>query len=87
MIEVGEYVRTPYGRIEKVERIDKAGKNIYDDIVITNINAYGLSWLNNYEIKHSKDITDLIKARRLCEWNVYSRNTIVRKWRDGMYGR
>ena len=62
MIEVGDFIRTPYFTIEKVERIDKAENNIYDDIVITDIDAYGLSWLENNKTNHSKNKIDLIEV-------------------------
>ena len=60
-IEVGEYVRTPYFNIEKVERIDKAKKPFYDDMVITDCNAFSMSWLLNRNVKHSKEIIDLVE--------------------------
>ena len=60
-IKVGEYIRTPYFTIEKVEKINKAEKNIYEDIVITDTSAYGLSWLKKHKTKHSSNIIDLIE--------------------------
>lgn len=60
-IKVGEYIRTPYFTIEKVEKINKAEKNIYEDIVITDTSAYGLSWLKKHKTKHSPNLIDLIE--------------------------
>ena len=61
-IEVGEYIRTPYFNIEKVERIDKAEKPIYADTVITNNTAYTMNWLLNNNVKHSFEPIDLIEV-------------------------
>ena len=61
-IEVGEYIRTPYFNIEKVERIDKAEKPIYADTVITNNTAYTMNWLLNNNVKHSFELIDLIEV-------------------------
>lgn len=56
-LEVGEYIKTPYGTIEKIERIDKE-----DWICIsTNRSAYNLQWLEIHKFKHSKNIIDLIE--------------------------
>ena len=60
-IKVGEYIRTLYFTIEKVEKINKAEKNIYEDIVITDTSAYGLSWLKKHKTKHSPNLIDLIE--------------------------
>ena len=61
-IQVGEYIRTPYFNIEKVERIDKAEKPIYANTVITNNTFYTMNWLLNNNVKHSKNIIDLIEV-------------------------
>ena len=57
-IKVGEYIRTPYGTIEKVEEI------VSDDLyrnVITENNGYTLEWLKYLKTKHSPNIIDLIE--------------------------
>ena len=52
----GEYIRTPYHKIEKVIKIIKADDYI---CVSTDKSAYDLSWLINNNVKHSKDIEGL----------------------------
>lgn len=69
MIEVGEYVRTNYGLIEKIKTINKFGIVINhdnkEDTISGDINYYtenGLE-INAEEImKRSKDIIDLIEV-------------------------
>lgn len=61
-IKVGDYIRTPYSTIEKVERIDEPDDNIYDYMVLTDISAYGLRFLKNNKTKHSPNIIDLIEV-------------------------
>ena len=58
-IQVGEYIRTPYHKIEKVIKIIKV-----DDYtcISTDKNAYDLQWLINNNVKHSKNIIDLIEV-------------------------
>lgn len=58
-IKVGEYVRTPYNKIEKVIKITK--ENGWT-CVTTNKDAYELQWLKNNKVKHSKNIIDLIEV-------------------------
>lgn len=64
-IKTGEYIRTPYGTIEKVEEIRT--DNLYST-VITEHNGYTLEWLKYLKVKHSPSIIDLVQVRRLCEW-------------------
>lgn len=59
MIEVGEYVRTPYHKIEKIEKIKQEDGWI---CVTTDKNAYELEWLKTNKVKHSKNIIDLIEV-------------------------
>ena len=67
MIEVGEYVRTKKGKIDKV----------------TNDNCYMPQYIECKKsllykediIKHSKNIIDLIEVRRLCKWLSSKKNT------------
>lgn len=58
MIRVGEYVRTPYHKIEKIEKIEKVDWWI---CVTTDKNDYELEWLKNNKVKHSKNIIDLLE--------------------------
>lgn len=58
-IKVGEYIRTPYNKIEKVIKITK--ENGWT-CVTTNKDAYELQWLKNNKVKHSKNIIDLIEV-------------------------
>jgi hypothetical protein len=67
-IEVGEYVRTDKGKVGKVIE-----KRLGDHRTTgTVINMYDLDtglWTTDFFIvKHSKNIIDLIKERRLCKW-------------------
>ena len=57
-IKVGEYVKTPYNKIEKVTEIQKEENIEYytDDIVVTDKNAYSMKWLKNNNVKHSFNI-------------------------------
>ena len=69
-IEVGEYVRTKEGYIAKITEIDH---HIWFDSIIDRLSGiprYSLSEeeFSNSVINHSKDIIDLLKARRLCRW-------------------
>lgn len=59
MIEVGEYIRTPYHKIEKIKKIKQEDGWI---CVITDKNAYELEWLKTDKVKHSKNIIDLIEV-------------------------
>lgn len=59
MIKVGEYVRTPYHKIEKIEKIEKVDWWI---CVTTNKDVYELEWLKTNKVKHSKNIIDLIQV-------------------------
>lgn len=64
-IKVGEYIRTPYNKIEKVTKIKKEKDTEYytDDIVFTDKNAYSMKWLKENNAKHSFNIIELIKVR------------------------
>ena len=69
-VKVGEYVRTKEGYIAKITEIDH---HIWFDSIVykeSGIPKYELSKeeFSNLVIKHSKDIIDLLKARRLCRW-------------------
>lgn len=57
-MEVKEYIRTPYGNIEKIVRIIKESNWI---CIETDKSAYDLGWLNRWNAKHSKQIIDLIE--------------------------
>lgn len=59
MIEVGEYIRTPYHKIEKIKKIKQEDAWI---CVTTDKNAYELEWLKTNKVKHSKNIIDLIEV-------------------------
>ena len=58
-IKVGEYIRTPYGTIEKVEKIETEINNIFRKVITEN-NGYTLEWLEYLGTIHSFDIKDLI---------------------------
>ena len=64
MIEIGEYVRIN-GVIGKVEQI---GNSLF---WLEDGSSYSLTDKN---IKHSKNIIDLIEVRRFCKWKICSRN-------------
>lgn len=57
-IQVGEYIRTPYNKIEKIEKIIKENGWI---CVTTDKNSYELEWLKKNNIKHSENIIDILK--------------------------
>ena len=57
-LQIGEYIRTPYHKIEKIEKITK--ENGWTCIT-TNKDAYELQWLKDNKVKHSKNIIDLIE--------------------------
>lgn len=57
-IKVGEYIRTPWGIIEKVEEIVSDG--LFRKVVTEN-NGYTLEWLEYLKTKHSPYIIDLIE--------------------------
>ena len=59
MIEVEEYIRTPYHKIEKIKKIKQEDGWI---CVTTDKNAYELEWLKTNKVKHSKNIIDLIEV-------------------------
>lgn len=52
MIEVGEYIRTSYHKIEKIKKIKQEDGWI---CVTTDKNAYELEWLKTNKVKHSKN--------------------------------
>ena len=69
-IEVGEYCRFKNGKISKV-------KHIKDEFLYFDSEVYWIDGIPVFEIEnvfsdfilnHSKNIIDLIKERRLCEW-------------------
>ncbi len=62
-IEVGEFVRTKEGTIDKIIKIyteDTDLKNI--------VRGKNGSYWKEKITKHSKNIIDLIEVRRLCKW-------------------
>ena len=59
MIEIGEYIRTPYHKIEKIKKIKQEDGWI---CVTTDKNAYELEWLKTNKVKHSKNIIDLVES-------------------------
>ena len=71
MIEAGEYVRTKRGYIGKVIKIRERIETYKNDR-----EAYLVDWCGKRatyisqikDIKHSKNIINLIEVRRLCEW-------------------
>lgn len=68
-VKIGEYVRTKDGNIGKYQGLvnfDKDGKKLYGLRVIENFIPLFVREENI--TKHSKDIIDLLKARRLCRW-------------------
>lgn len=72
MIEVGEYVRLERNQgIRKIEEIDKEIYLLDNEIA----NEWGeivdyiyIDEEKNEIVKHSKNLIDLIEARRLCKW-------------------
>ena len=58
-IEVGEYIKTPYHKIEKINKITKEDGWT---CVTTDKSSYELQWLKNNKVKHSKNIINLIEA-------------------------
>lgn len=72
-IEAGEYIRTRSGRIGKVTKIVEAnsgvryaGEFLTDEIIEMNDNTIYNRRIKRLDIvKHSKNIIDLIKMRRL----------------------
>ena len=70
-IKVGEYIRTKIGHIGKVVYIRKPLEGLKNDRIAYLINwdngkAYYISQVK--DVNHSFNIIDLIKKRRLCEW-------------------
>lgn len=66
-IEVGEYVRTKDGFIDRIDSFN-INTNIYhceNGLWIDTENKIAVHLKN---VKHSKNIIDLIEVRRLCEW-------------------
>lgn len=58
MIEVGEYIKDVYGRIGKVYEYSCGTYRT---------KKFGAS--SGEIVKHSKNIIDLVEARRLCKWS------------------
>ena len=75
-IEVGEYVRTKNGDINKVIGIREElrdGKRVYSHKAYYLDSRKG-SLTEAFIVKHSNNIIDLVEERRLCEWrNSYKR--------------
>ena len=67
-IEVGEYVRTEDGIIDKVTKYRADCKIWYceDEMIIDEDNSIGTPL--DEIVKHSKQLIDLIEVRRLCKW-------------------
>ena len=69
-IQIGEFIRTPYNNIEKVERIeieeiDEETKFI---CILTNLSCYTLNWLINNKAKHSANIVNIIQVGDIIEY-------------------
>lgn len=64
-IEVGEYIRTNNGNIAKIVEIRKKDRDCDTYYITDVITASGFF---EHIKKHSKNIIDLIEARRLCKW-------------------
>lgn len=67
-IKVGEYVRSLVnGRISKIleisDLLEEPGIKYYKTGNLT-----GFCSTENYQVKHSFNIIDLIEVRRLCKW-------------------
>lgn len=78
-IKVGEYVRTKDGIISKVTDV-LIGYCIDCDNDVFDIGDGAMmeipwEYIEEYVIKHSKNIIDLIEERRLCEWLSSKKNT------------
>lgn len=71
-IEVGEYVRTKDGKIDKV-----INSNFYMGIYVEC--EKGL-YLIKSMVKHSKELIDLVEVRRFCKWISYIRTNIQWKY-------
>ena len=99
-IEVGEYVRTKDGLIEKIKTINKFGivtkhDNKNEDTISGGTNYYtenGLE-INTEDIaKHSKNIIDLIEVGDIIEWEYkelgyYGINEVINRFGTiGVYG-
>lgn len=70
-IEVGEYIRTKKGNIFKITKITKTSYGCCGITDNEHISTFTIGKGGNAEIKikkHSKNIIDLIEARRLCKW-------------------
>ena len=81
-LEVGEYVRTKDGIIAKVKNIICKGyviKSLEGCIILDNENE---SIVNQKEVKHSKDITDLIQVGDIIEVHFPVRNKIRKIYVD-----
>ncbi len=68
MIEVGEYIRTEKGEIDKVKETCK-----HEAFIKKFYRFYNMRMLEDEEIektivKHSKNIIDLIEVRRFSKW-------------------
>lgn len=78
-IQVGEYVRTTQGYIAKITDIDNNFIHA-DDTIYCGYEESSLMFIEekmldgttfraeDYILKHSPDIIDLIEERRLCKW-------------------
>ena len=68
-IEIGEYIRTIDGYIRKIDNINTGRKiTIYGEHILDIPYKNSQSVAKNKIVKHSKNIIDLIKKRRLCKW-------------------
>jgi len=72
-IKVGEYGRTNLGRIFIFAWLEyKEGKRDESKVMLGNGETFENKFYyfekNEKIVKHSKNIIDLIKVRRLCEW-------------------
>ena len=76
MLEVGEYGRTNLGNIIKFAWLEKEPgirdnkKVVLIDKMKETMNCFYYLKKDEYIVKHSKNIIDLLEVRRLCEWSL-----------------
>ena len=70
-IKVNDYIRTKDGIIARVTRYDDlmldCDRDVFDlgNLAMMEI---PVEYIQEYVMKHSKNIIDLIEVRRLCKW-------------------
>ncbi len=73
-INVGEYGRTNLGKIIKFawlqneNGIREKNKVILVDLMLTETRPYYYFKKDEFIVKHSPNLKDIIKKRRLCKW-------------------